>query len=131
MTGRGKPRGTYRRPAAKPTPQQEAELDAYLDDIELCWQSWKFGSPARSLKPPDNWETAPAIWLRMGLPIDELRDLIASTMTRAYVNQSDKFRYLCGCAWNRAREIAAENGGPKHARSDANPSNVGKQRGDR
>lgn len=75
--------------------------------FQRTWASWKHSTPNGDKPVPlgDDWRNSLSAFLAHGLPLDELIDLIPVAMRKRDVLTEDRWRYYCGCAWNRIREF--------------------------
>jgi len=101
--------------------------------FEQWWDSWGRGEgPSRTLIPKD-----PAWWVTVnqltaaGLPLPVLKDCIELAMTRRNVKDENKFRYMCGIAWNKVGDIqkaarSIASGGSPAAGHQADPYGEGR-----
>lgn len=64
------------------------------------WTDWR-GQP---LSRPGGWESSIDQFFAAGLVLDDLVELITAAMQ---ARAKDTWRYFCGCAWTRIRELQA------------------------
>jgi hypothetical protein len=71
------------------------------------WSGWSYGSgEARQGFPKDpGWELTVDQIVSAGLPLSILKDCISLAMTREKVLPDNKFRYMCGIAWTKVRQL--------------------------
>lgn len=87
-------------------------LTAQQDEFEAAWDRWGFGrGDERTLIPKDaTWRTSIGQFLAAGLPMPVLLSCVELVMSRDRVKPDDKFRYFCGVAWGKIREIREHAG---------------------
>jgi len=83
------------------------ERQAMLDEFLCRWNEWTFrdwktGEP-RTVELPSGWQQSVTNLLRAGLPMPILHDCIDTAMGSRGV--TDEFRYMCGVAWNKVRQL--------------------------
>lgn len=71
------------------------------DQFQQGWQSWNVDGQALPL--PSNWRDTVDTFAAIGLPMAVLLDCVQLAMTRNKID--DRFRYMCGIAWNRVSEL--------------------------
>lgn len=87
-----------------------ADIDARAADraqFQEWWDSWSYGTGANLTpfpKDPAWWVTVDQI-VGAGLPLLVLKDCIDLAMTRRTVKGDGKFRYMCGIAWGKLRDM--------------------------
>lgn len=67
------------------------------------WDRWTFGG--RTVDLPDGWERSVENFLAAGLPLEVLLDCVPRAMGTSRVKLDGMFRYMCGIAWTRVREL--------------------------
>jgi hypothetical protein len=81
------------------------------------WDNWSYnGDEDPKLFPKDpGWKQTVDALLAAGLPMALLKECIQITMSRRSIVAENRFRYMCGVAWNkvskiqdRARQIASD-----------------------
>jgi hypothetical protein len=88
--------------------QRDSDRQAFAD----YWDGWvTTGRPGPGIgKPflrPDNWVDDVDRWIAAGLTINDLTDMVATTMRSDFVR--DRWRYFCGLVWaelNARQELA-------------------------
>ena len=83
-----------------------ADLDRRIELRERFhsrWNDWKAGE--RTMPLPGGWQSSVDNLLAAGLPIDLLRECIDIAMGAPKVLDDNRFRYMCGVAWNRVADI--------------------------
>lgn len=95
--------------------QMLADLEAREADREQFrgwWDGWSYGEgQQRQLVPKDPaWEQTVDQLVSAGLPLRILKDCIGSAMGRRQVRPDQKFRYMCGVAWKKLRELQESAG---------------------
>lgn len=96
--------------------QREAR-ESYINAFRSEWDRWVWGSKKVEFPLPADWRTSIGRFHDLGLPLDEVRDLVdAACGSDCYPD--NVFRYFAGCAWRvlrqiqeAAAEIAASPGG--------------------
>ena len=75
--------------------------------FEQWWDNWGYGEgAARTLIPKDpTWRVTVGQLVSAGLPLPVLKDCIDLAITRRNVKDENKFRYMCGIAWNKVTEM--------------------------
>ncbi len=81
--------------------EQEATWTTFIQN----WDSWaEIWQPGRKVTPlPDNWKQSVEALRVAGLPDWMWPDIVETAMTASGVQ--DRFRYCCGIAWRRVREL--------------------------
>lgn len=67
------------------------------------WDQWNVNG--RPIALPDGWENSIDNFLAAGLPMEVLLDCITKAMSSQRVKAADTFRYMCGVAWSRVRDL--------------------------
>jgi hypothetical protein len=89
-----------------------ADIEARKRDraqFQEWWDGWSRGEGEnRTLIPKDSawWVTVDQI-LATGLPLAVLKGCIDLAMTQRKVKDEHRFRYMCGVAWNKVKEMQA------------------------
>jgi hypothetical protein len=96
--------------------EQDARQEVY-NEFLARWNEW-----GHQPLPP-NWEGSVASFLAAGLPKSVLLKCVDIAMSNLKVHPDRVFRYLCGVAWARVREIhesarAIVDGGPSRMAPD-------------
>jgi hypothetical protein len=74
------------------------------DRFDECWSGWTYGPEKLPVPRPDNWRNSVAAFLSAGMPADVLADCVRIAMgSKASPDQT--WRYMCGVAWGRIREL--------------------------
>jgi hypothetical protein len=72
------------------------------------WNSWTYndgkGQDRRIPRDPD-WQRSVTQFLAAGLPLEILKDCLDVAMSRQKVRAEDTWRYFCGIAWGKVREL--------------------------
>jgi hypothetical protein len=98
--------------AAEEVAEYRGEIDAAARRIRAEWIQWVSpnGEPD---EPPPGYEESVEQWLKAGLSVDQMVQLVAVAQGRRVNN--DHWRYFAGCCWrritqlqDRAREILNE-----------------------
>lgn len=77
------------------------------DTFESWWDGWghtQDGGRRGIPKDPAWWVSVDQL-IAAGLPLPALKDCIDLAMTQRKVQDENRFRYMCGVAWNKTREI--------------------------
>jgi hypothetical protein len=69
------------------------------------WNNWRYGYRKETLPLPAGWQQSVDSFLAAGLPIELLCESIDLAMARGTVTPDNTFRYMCGIAWKRVREL--------------------------
>jgi hypothetical protein len=85
------------------TAAQIGERDAYVAAVNRAWESWLFGK--NPYPRPDDWHLSVYRLHASGLPLSIATDLV--DQATVIPNVRDRWRYFCGCCWNKVREIEA------------------------
>lgn len=72
------------------------------------WDDWPYAFGGKPYPLPDNFADAVETWIQRGLTIDDLRELIAVTMSKQGLSSRDRFRYFAGCCWRRIGQLEDE-----------------------
>jgi hypothetical protein len=86
------------------------------------WQNWTVGGTAVPL--PDGWGNSVDNFLAAGLPMEVLLDCLAKAMSNRKIRINDTFRYMCGIAWARVRELQGTARSLLNSRSAAGQQTV-------
>lgn len=78
--------------------------DDYLDAFSDAWHAWRTPQD-RAIPLPEDWQRSITKWYGLGLPIDLLREAIATTMPKTKVPNADKFRYMAGVVWSTITDL--------------------------
>jgi hypothetical protein len=90
--------------AAQRLQEDVGRREAAYADFDGWWGTWTCGPDKQPLPRPDNWRNSIDSFLAAGLPLDVLRWCVNRAMgSRA--DPSQTWRYMCGVAWRRAREL--------------------------
>ncbi|MFF4179576.1 HNH endonuclease [Streptomyces sp. NPDC001750] len=95
---------------------------AYRDGFTALWEEWTYGADNKTFPLPDGWEGSIDSFRAAGLEAFAFEDAIRLAMSNTKVTGANKFRYFCGVAWTRvrqlqdhARAILASGGGPTNS----------------
>lgn len=80
---------------------RQAHRDAFLSR----WNAWSFGGKGLKVPLPAGWERSVDNFLAAGLPLPLLLESIETAMSASKVSAEQTFRYMCGIAWSRIREM--------------------------
>jgi hypothetical protein len=94
---------------------QRAAAAAMLKDLgrrqeargqfRAAWNEWSGGPKKVPIPLPSAWEASVDQMLAAGLPLPILTDCITVAMNARNVTADNTFRYCCGVAWKRVREL--------------------------
>lgn len=85
------------------------DRQAALDEVapfDARWEGFTRNDNGQKLWRPSNYQESVRTFLRSGLPMEQMLDLVDVAMN-AKVEHRDRFRYFCGCCWNAIRKIQA------------------------
>lgn len=77
-----------------------ATVRTYREAFDNAWHSYN-----RPALMDENWRSSIENFRIRGLPIEILTDAAHKAMSTEYIKPADKFKYVCGIAWKRIREI--------------------------
>lgn len=72
----------------------------FLDE----WKSWTFGADNATIDLPANWRNSIDRFIDAGMTVPLLQDCVRIAM-RSPISPYKTFRYMCGVAWNRVRDL--------------------------
>jgi hypothetical protein len=85
--------------------QERAEIhDQFLER----WNDWTYGflpKDRKTLPLAAGWQQSVDNLLAAGLPMQLLHECINLAMAAKHVLNDDKFRYMCGIAWRKVKEL--------------------------
>ncbi len=81
------------------------EMAERYDQFCAAWDGWTYGSDKQPVPKDDNWQQSVASLLAAGLPMALLEECVQIAMTRQKVQPENTFKYMCGVAWHKVREI--------------------------
>lgn len=94
---------------------QRAAAEVMLQDLErrqaarrqfkASWDGWTSGPKQVPVPPPPGWQVSVDQLLAAGLPLLVLEDCVTIAMNAPKVTAGNTFRYLCGVAWKKVREL--------------------------
>jgi len=70
-----------------------------------AWTTWTYGPKHQEFELPSTWMNSVDQILAAGLPIEVLCECVDLTMGATHVRRENLFRYMCGIAWRKVREI--------------------------
>ncbi|MBX6387136.1 MAG: HNH endonuclease [Microbispora sp.] len=84
--------------------------DAARVQFDEAWSRWGIGqgSNRNPVPRPDGWEKSVDAFLAAGLPMPVLLDCIRLAMTNKKITADRTFRYMCGIAWKKVKELQDE-----------------------
>lgn len=71
--------------------------------FKVEWDQWT--TVGRPIDLPVGWQNSVDNFLAAGLPMEVLLDCVTKAMSSRRVKPADAFRYMCGIAWKRVREM--------------------------
>lgn len=71
--------------------------------FKVQWDSWTFSG--RAVELPTGWDGSVDNFLAAGLPMEVLLDCVTKAMAKQRIRTDEIFRYMCGIAWARVREL--------------------------
>lgn len=77
-------------------------IRTYREEFYNAWHSY-----SRPMPMDENWRTSVENFRTRGLPIEILTDAAHRAIGAQQIKPDNKFKYACGIAWNRTREIEA------------------------
>ena len=78
-----------------------------FDQFRAEWDKWTTFSGLR-IPLGHGWRQSLKSMQGQGLTLDDMLELIPVAMNAVGVKADDRWRYFCGCAWNRVRQIRAD-----------------------
>lgn len=69
------------------------------------WDGWTWDMGKQNFPLPSGWEDSVDRLLQAGVSQEILAECVAVAMRNDMVGVSNKFRYMCGVAWNKAKQI--------------------------
>lgn len=81
-----------------------AGQDEIHEEFDRCWLRWTCGPEKVPVPRPADWRTSVDNFLSAGLPLDILLWCAEKAM-RSKAPPEHTWRYMCGVAWNRVREL--------------------------
>lgn len=94
--------------AAKAAAERAQQVHEYVAAFDEVWSDWGFGPNRTPVPRPTDWENSVKHWQTAGLPIPLLVDAVGVAMTNHKVPPSSTWRYFCGVAWARVRQLQDE-----------------------
>jgi hypothetical protein len=100
----------------------EAREDA-REAFEQRWNAWAVGTGTERVRIPLplSWPKSVDSILATGLPLEVLHECIDIAMRNGAVQPDNTFRYMCGVAWTKARQLHADAHGELTADTSADP----------
>lgn len=77
---------------------------AVIDQFGKRWDYWTTVQRKNAWLSQD-WQHSVQCWLEAGLPIELIIDCLDKAMRKANLRPGDVFKYTCGIAWGRVREL--------------------------
>lgn len=69
------------------------------------WNGWTWDMGQQTFPLPPGWEDSVDRLLQTGLPMELLIECMGVAMRNSVVKVGNKFRYMCGVAWNKVRDL--------------------------
>jgi hypothetical protein len=76
----------------------------YVAQFDSAWLE-NADMQGRPIPRDHDWRRSVAQWRKRGLPIDELVAFVQQAMNDTSIRTRGVWRYVCGCAWTRIREL--------------------------
>jgi hypothetical protein len=74
------------------------------DDFRREWSAWTWGE-GHAFELPTAWEDSVDRLFEAGLPFEVLCECMGAAMRSDMVKTENKFRYMCGAAWKRIKDL--------------------------
>ena len=84
-----------------PDPDEPGEV--YAAAFDEAWSAYK--TPAGEVDRPRQWRASVKAFHRSGLPVDVLASAVEIAMNKPGLPNDAVFRYTCGIAWRRVKEM--------------------------
>ncbi|WP_331772923.1 HNH endonuclease (plasmid) [Embleya sp. NBC_00888] len=78
---------------------------AYREGFTTLWEEWAYGADNETFPLPSGWESTIDALRAAGLEAFAFEDAIRLAMGNTKVTKDNKFRYFCGVAWRRVRQL--------------------------
>ncbi|MFC3986507.1 HNH endonuclease [Streptosporangium jomthongense] len=75
------------------------------------WNDWTWDDGKKTFGLPSGWEDSVDRILQAGLSMELLLECMAVSMRSSSVKVDNKFRYMCGVAWNKVKELRQATAG--------------------
>lgn len=75
------------------------------DTFNAAWNSWTCRGSNRPVPLPPTWINSIDCLRARGLPPEILEECVRITMSRSGINLNERFKYFCGVAWKKVRQI--------------------------
>lgn len=69
------------------------------------WGAWIYGYQAKPYPLPVSWRSSIRAFLAAGLTMGILEECVDIACERDYMNPESRFKYMCGVAWRKVREL--------------------------
>lgn len=73
--------------------------------FEKEWNDWTWDYGKETFPLPSGWEDSIGRLLQSGLSMDMLLECMAVSMRTSSVKVGNKFRYMCGVAWSKVKDL--------------------------
>ncbi|GIH26031.1 hypothetical protein Aph01nite_43410 [Acrocarpospora phusangensis] len=87
--------------------ESQAAEHAQFDQWWNAWTLAEGGAGGRAVHRDPGWQQSISRFLAMGLPLPILKDCLDIAMSRKKIRAADVWRYFCGIAWGKVRELQA------------------------
>lgn len=85
--------------------REEYEWQIYKYFYEGCWSRWVHRDTEEQIPLPDDWDRTFIRFIEYGIEPAQLEAWVSETAMNPNVLFENKFRYVCGIAWKRVREL--------------------------
>lgn len=84
--------------------REETAAANELGDLFIhYWKTWRWCDQDIPYDP--KWRQTVAFWVKQGLTVDDLCEMVEKAMTKDGVAASDTWRYFCGIVWRTLEKI--------------------------
>lgn len=78
------------------------QRQAVRDWFDHVWLNWK--ADGRALPRDPSWPNSIESFLKAGLIVEEIEEMVDVSMRRTNISSDSKWKYFCGCCWRRVKE---------------------------
>lgn len=97
--------GAFARVAAARAQQRE-KRDEYAARFHARWESWGYGlNRDKQFPMPGNWLPSISKFYAMGVPCEDIEELVDVALGNDRIYYDEKFRYFAGCVWRLITEM--------------------------
>lgn len=96
--------GAIKRVAAKRARQRKKRAE-YVARFEHAWHVWFYGHERRPIPRPANWQASVERFYDLGVPIEEIEELVRVACGNDRIAVDATFRYFAGCVWRYVDEM--------------------------